>query len=223
MASADEVGGLPILLALALAGRTVEVMGGVLEADANPGCGVTVGFKAVCSPPTWNLATTRRAPVRGGRNAHILVVDDNATNRMVVEALCEMFDCSTESVVDGVEAVEAARAGRFDVILMDIKMPRMDGVDRRRGRSASSARRPARCRSSRSPPTPTRTKSPSYLAAGMRAWSKSRSSPSGCSRRSTPRWPSPPAEPTPRRPKRRPHDRKFTVNYGGRQLALHGA
>ena len=43
------------------------------------------------------------------RSAHILVVDDNATNRMVVEALCEMFDCSTESVVDGVEAVEAAR------------------------------------------------------------------------------------------------------------------
>jgi CheY-like chemotaxis protein len=39
-----------------------------------------------------------------------------------------MFDCSTESVVDGVEAVEAAKGGRFDVILMDIKMPRMDGV-----------------------------------------------------------------------------------------------
>jgi two-component system, sensor histidine kinase len=39
-----------------------------------------------------------------------------------------MFDCSTESVIDGVEAVEAAKAGRYDVILMDIKMPRMDGV-----------------------------------------------------------------------------------------------
>jgi CheY-like chemotaxis protein len=39
-----------------------------------------------------------------------------------------MFECSTESVVDGVEALEAARVGRFDVILMDIKMPRMDGL-----------------------------------------------------------------------------------------------
>jgi CheY-like chemotaxis protein len=57
------------------------------------------------------------------------VVDDNATNRMVAEALCEMFDCTSECVEDGVEAVEAARSGRFDLILMDIKMPRMDGVE----------------------------------------------------------------------------------------------
>jgi CheY-like chemotaxis protein len=62
------------------------------------------------------------------RCAHVLVVDDNATNRMVAEALCEMFDCTSESAEDGVEAVEAAKTGRFDLILMDIKMPRMDGV-----------------------------------------------------------------------------------------------
>ncbi|RYG01133.1 MAG: response regulator, partial [Caulobacteraceae bacterium] len=62
------------------------------------------------------------------RAAHILVVDDNATNRMVAETLCEMFDCTSESATDGVEALEAARTGRFDLILMDIKMPRMDGV-----------------------------------------------------------------------------------------------
>jgi CheY-like chemotaxis protein len=56
------------------------------------------------------------------------VVDDNATNRMVAEALCEMFDCTSETAEDGMEAVEAARTGRFDLILMDIKMPRMDGI-----------------------------------------------------------------------------------------------
>ena len=56
------------------------------------------------------------------------MVDDNATNRMVAETLCEMFDCTSESATDGIEAVEAARTGRFDLILMDIKMPRMDGV-----------------------------------------------------------------------------------------------
>ncbi|WP_372785750.1 response regulator, partial [Phenylobacterium sp.] len=52
----------------------------------------------------------------------------NATNRMVAQALCEMFDCTSESANDGAEALEAARAGRFDLILMDIKMPVMDGV-----------------------------------------------------------------------------------------------
>jgi CheY-like chemotaxis protein len=60
---------------------------------------------------------------------HILIVDDNATNRMVAGALCEMFGCTTETAEDGVEAVEAARASRFDLILMDIKMPRMDGIE----------------------------------------------------------------------------------------------
>ena len=60
--------------------------------------------------------------------AHVLIVDDNATNRMVAEALCEMFDCTSEQAVDGVEALEAVQARSFDLILMDIKMPRMDGV-----------------------------------------------------------------------------------------------
>src|SRR5581483_3900531 len=38
------------------------------------------------------------------------------------------FDCTCEAACDGAEAVEAAKAGRFDLILMDIKMPVMDGV-----------------------------------------------------------------------------------------------
>jgi CheY-like chemotaxis protein len=67
-------------------------------------------------------------PQAAERSIHVLVVDDNATNRMVAQALCEMFDCTCEAACDGAEAVEIARAGRFDLILMDIKMPVMDGV-----------------------------------------------------------------------------------------------
>ena len=126
---AVATGGVGLRLELRLAERAIAAMSGVLEAKANPGSGATISFEfdveaAAEQAPVDATAQTPTA----ARSAHILVVDDNATNRMVVEALCEMFDCSTESVGDGIEAVEAARSGRFDVILMDIKMPRMDGV-----------------------------------------------------------------------------------------------
>jgi CheY-like chemotaxis protein len=124
-----QVAGMGVQLELMLAERAIAAMDGSLQAKANPGPGATVAFEiaapAADSAGMQDAAIEELAPTR---SAHILVVDDNATNRMVVEALCEMFDCSTESVVDGIEAVEAARAGRYDVILMDIKMPRMDGV-----------------------------------------------------------------------------------------------
>lgn len=116
-------------LGLALCQRIVERMGGAIRVDNNVGAGATIAFEidvaetvAVAAEPFSDGAGLRST-------AHILVVDDNATNRMVAEALCEMFDCTSECAEDGVEAVEAARTGRFDLILMDIRMPRMDGVE----------------------------------------------------------------------------------------------
>ena len=122
------VGGAGLQLQLMLAERAIEAMAGKLDAKANPGPGATVSFDLTAEGAVQEAADDGAVGADTARSAHILVVDDNATNRMVVEALCEMFDCSTESVADGVEAVEAAKAGRYDVILMDIKMPRMDGV-----------------------------------------------------------------------------------------------
>jgi CheY-like chemotaxis protein/signal transduction histidine kinase len=126
---ASFTGGVGAQLKLMLAWRAISAMNGTIEAKANPGAGATVSFDLTADAADLEGAKTATSEIAAPqRSAHILVVDDNATNRMVVEALCEMFDCSTESVVDGLEAVEAAKAGRFDVILMDIKMPRMDGV-----------------------------------------------------------------------------------------------
>ena len=126
---ASESGGMGLQLQLMLAARAIAAMHGSLEAKANPGPGATLAFRLTAAEAqAEGVAEASPYDAGAARAAHILVVDDNATNRMVVEALCEMFDCSTESVVDGIEAVEAAKAGRFDVILMDIKMPRMDGV-----------------------------------------------------------------------------------------------
>ena len=114
----------------ALARRIIEAMDGTIRADSNVGEGVTVTFEIVVE----QLVRRADETLAGGgevraRGAHVLVVDDNATNRMVAEGLCEMFGCTSECAEDGEQAVEAARSGRFDLILMDIKMPRMDGME----------------------------------------------------------------------------------------------
>jgi CheY-like chemotaxis protein/signal transduction histidine kinase len=126
-ATIDDRNELALGVGMALAHGLIRAMGGPLRAEANLGAGLTVQFSATV-PQATLAAPIDDEPMMDARSAHILIVDDNATNRMVAEALCEMFDCTSEQVVDGVEAVEAARSGRFDLILMDIKMPRMDGV-----------------------------------------------------------------------------------------------
>ena len=119
--------GLETALGVALGRNIIEAMGGVVRSEVNVGAGETLVFE-VAVPSAKPAAVAEETLHQSDRTAHILVVDDNATNRMVAETLCEMFDCTSESATDGVEALEAARTGRFDLILMDIKMPRMDGV-----------------------------------------------------------------------------------------------
>jgi CheY-like chemotaxis protein/PAS domain-containing protein len=59
----------------------------------------------------------------------VLYIDDNDSNRVLVSTLLTMQGIVCETVNDGAEGVEAARRGGWDVILMDIQMPVMDGVD----------------------------------------------------------------------------------------------
>jgi PleD family two-component response regulator len=106
----------------------MRALGGPLHAEANRGAGLTVGFSLTVAAASTEAEVQEADTAVAGRAAHILIVDDNATNRMVAEALCDMFECTSEQAVDGVEAVEMARSGRYDLILMDIKMPRMDGI-----------------------------------------------------------------------------------------------
>lgn len=121
----DSRFGLEVAIGAMLARRIVEVLGGELRNEGAGSSSETVVFEFVLPIAVEGVDET---PAEPARSAHILVVDDNATNRMVAQALCEMFDCTCESANDGAEAVEAARGGRFDLILMDIKMPNMDGV-----------------------------------------------------------------------------------------------
>lgn len=63
-----------------------------------------------------------------GRPLKILIAEDDATNRLVVGKMLKAFDVETEVVTDGVQAVQAASAGDHDLVLMDVRMPGMDGL-----------------------------------------------------------------------------------------------
>jgi CheY-like chemotaxis protein len=58
----------------------------------------------------------------------VLVVDDVPQNRVLLGLYCDELGLQHESANDGYEALDAARSGRFDLILMDVLMPRMDGM-----------------------------------------------------------------------------------------------
>lgn len=60
--------------------------------------------------------------------ARVLIVDDLVENQLLLSLYCDRFGLLHKSVENGREAVEAARSGRFDAILMDILMPGMDGM-----------------------------------------------------------------------------------------------
>lgn len=104
--------GLPIAQGLA------EAMGAELSLSSSP-----EGLEAAIELRAESLAAP--PPRIAGRR--VLVVDDDRLNRKVAERLLRRLDCEVETAEDGVEALERLAHGRFDLVLMDCEMPRLDG------------------------------------------------------------------------------------------------
>lgn len=105
-------------------------MGGTIALARSPqgGARFRFGLTLLDCGPERHAAVEAMAEPTPHETLHVLVADDNATNRFVATRLLEMFGCTHETAENGAEALEAASIRRFDLILMDIKMPVMDGV-----------------------------------------------------------------------------------------------
>lgn len=121
-------------LGLAIARGLAEKMGGNLDFSSIPGSGSTFWFTAKYQaavdfeePPSApeNIAKNPSVNSQG----KILIVDDNKVNQMLISAFLEKFGFGFEIAGSGQEAIEMATAESYDVVLMDIRMPGMDGME----------------------------------------------------------------------------------------------
>ncbi len=120
-------------LGLAITRQLVDLMHGTVRAQSEPGQGSTFTCELPLSPLDARTTVAPPAPVEPAVDLpplelDVLLVEDNAVNRMVATRLLRGWKCGQTVAEDGAEALERMKSGGFDVVLMDVQMPVMDGL-----------------------------------------------------------------------------------------------
>ncbi len=134
-------------LGLAICRQLAELMGGSIAAMGEPGRGAVFTLILPLPDAESDQAAAEPAAAVAEPGVRVLVADDNATNRKVAELILQAAGVEAVCVEDGVEALAAMAAQAFDMVLMDLQMPRMDGLTaireiRRRETAAQAPRTP---------------------------------------------------------------------------------
>jgi CheY-like chemotaxis protein/HPt (histidine-containing phosphotransfer) domain-containing protein len=139
-------------LGLAICKRLIEQMGGEIKVASTLGQGSTFSFRLTLPVaenvpvPEQNDQTAYAALSARigafGRPLRVLIADDNPTNRLVAAKMLKDFEIQTDTACDGAEAVTAASRFNYDLILMDVRMPEMDGLQATRTIRARGERLP---------------------------------------------------------------------------------
>jgi two-component system, sensor histidine kinase len=129
-------------LGLTIARRLARVMGGDVVVESAPGSGSRFTFTLAAPPAPVAAAEPAADAAPPQLRGHVLVVDDNDVNALVAQAMLQRLGLSAATAADGQLALAAMAGQRFDAVLMDCRMPTLDGfAATRRWREGERGRR----------------------------------------------------------------------------------